>query len=170
MKKLLALLLALVMSLSLAACGGSGEETPSDTTDEGSGTEETAGIAAEDLQIGLICIHDENSGYDLAHIDGLRGACEALGIGEDQLRVAAKSAVCKIAMLPEPLVRKYYDAGLLEIEDWEWTITPSAGSRRGSNRVRRSPSAPRWSSSAEKKSWPAIDRQVVSDAPSRATQ
>lgn len=34
---------------------------------------------------------------------------------------------CKIAMLPEPLVRKYYDAGLLEIDDWEWTITPSAG-------------------------------------------
>lgn len=37
-------------------------------------------------------------------------------------------AVCKIAMLPEPLVRKYYDAGLLEIDDWEWTITPYAGS------------------------------------------
>lgn len=36
-------------------------------------------------------------------------------------------AVCKIAMLPEPLVRKYYDAGLLEIDDWEWTITPYAG-------------------------------------------
>ena len=36
-------------------------------------------------------------------------------------------AVCKVAMLPEPLVRKYYDAGLLEIEDWEWTITPYAG-------------------------------------------
>lgn len=34
---------------------------------------------------------------------------------------------CKIAMLPEPLVRKYYDAGLLEIDDWEWTITPHAG-------------------------------------------
>lgn len=36
-------------------------------------------------------------------------------------------AVCKIAMLTEPMVRKYYDAGLLEIEDWEWTITPHAG-------------------------------------------
>lgn len=35
-------------------------------------------------------------------------------------------AVCKVAMLPEPLVRKYYDAGLLEIDDWEWTITPIA--------------------------------------------
>lgn len=35
-------------------------------------------------------------------------------------------ATCKVAMLPEPLVRKYYDAGLLEIDDWEWTITPYA--------------------------------------------
>lgn len=36
-------------------------------------------------------------------------------------------AVCKVAMLTEPMIRKYYDAGLLEIEDWEWTITPYAG-------------------------------------------
>jgi hypothetical protein len=36
-------------------------------------------------------------------------------------------AVCKVAMLTEPMIRKYYDAGLLEIEDWEWTITPHAG-------------------------------------------
>lgn len=36
-------------------------------------------------------------------------------------------AVCKIAMLTEPMIRKYYDAGLLEIDDWEWTITPYAG-------------------------------------------
>lgn len=35
---------------------------------------------------------------------------------------------CKVAMLPEALVRRYYDAGLLEIDDWEWTITPYAGS------------------------------------------
>lgn len=40
---------------------------------------------------------------------------------------------CKVAMLPEALVRKYYDAGLLEIDDWEWTITPYAG---GANNAR----------------------------------
>ena len=34
-------------------------------------------------------------------------------------------AVCKVAMLTEPMIRKYYDAGLLTIEDWEWTITPT---------------------------------------------
>lgn len=45
-------------------------------------------------------------------------------------------AVCKVAMLPEPLVRKYYDAGLLEIDDWEWTITPNAGNAYGVRCVR----------------------------------
>lgn len=45
------------------------------------------------------------------------------------------SVTCKVAMLPEALVRKYYDAGLLEIDDWEWTITPYAGSANGARRV-----------------------------------
>ena len=36
-------------------------------------------------------------------------------------------AICKVAMLTEPMIRKYYDAGFLTIEDWEWTITPYAG-------------------------------------------
>lgn len=42
---------------------------------------------------------------------------------------------CKVAMLPEALVRRYYDAGLLEIDDWEWTITPSAGNAHGARGV-----------------------------------
>lgn len=42
---------------------------------------------------------------------------------------------CKVAMLPEALVRRYYDAGLLEIDDWEWTITPNAGSAYGARYV-----------------------------------
>ena len=79
MKKFLALLLALVMALSLAACsGGSDEEATSDTTDDTT-TEETGGGAA-DVKIGLICVHDINSGYDAAHIEGLTTACEELGI------------------------------------------------------------------------------------------
>lgn len=42
---------------------------------------------------------------------------------------------CKVAMLPEALVRRYYDAGLLEIDDWEWTITPYAGNANYARRV-----------------------------------
>ena len=54
MKKFLAMLLALVMALSLVACGGDKDEAP-----------------AADLKVGLICVHDINSGYDAAHIEGL---------------------------------------------------------------------------------------------------
>lgn len=73
MKKFLALLLSLAMALSLAACGGN-DTTTDDTTDD------TTEESSSSVKIGLICIHDQNSGYDAAHIDGLTAACEALGI------------------------------------------------------------------------------------------
>ena len=37
------------------------------------------------------------------------------------------AAVCKVAILSQTEVRKYFDAGLLDIEDWEWLRTPYAG-------------------------------------------
>ena len=61
MKKLISLLLAMLMMFSLAACGGNSGDS-------------------DGLKIGMICVHDTNSGYDVAHIDGLKAACEALGI------------------------------------------------------------------------------------------
>ena len=75
-KKILALLLTLVMALSLTACGGQ-EETSDTPADEGG---ETSQGETADIKVGLICVHDQNSGYDVAHIDGLTAACEALGI------------------------------------------------------------------------------------------
>ena len=76
MKKFLALLLSLVMALSLVACGGSSDSSDAaeDEAPVEEGTEETA------LKVGMICVHDTNSGYDVAHIDGLTAACEELGI------------------------------------------------------------------------------------------
>ena len=75
MKKFLAMLLALTMALSLAACGGKKEEAPAETPAEES--------TVSDVKIGLICVHDINSGYDAAHIEGLTAACEELGIDVD---------------------------------------------------------------------------------------
>ena len=83
MKKFLAMLLALVMVLSLAACGGSKTEAPAET-EKPTETEQTE-EPASDVKIGLICVHDENSGYDAAHIDGLKTACAALGIPDSQI-------------------------------------------------------------------------------------
>ncbi|MDO4315274.1 MAG: BMP family ABC transporter substrate-binding protein [Oscillospiraceae bacterium] len=76
MKKFLAMLLALVMVLSLAACGGGETKTP-ETEDPGTQTEEPA---AASVKVGFICLHDENSTYDLNFINGAKAACESLGI------------------------------------------------------------------------------------------
>ena len=81
MKKFLAMLLALTMVLALAACGGKKEETPAPA-------ETPAEAPAEegvDVKVGLICVHDINSGYDAAHIEGLQTACKELGIPESQI-------------------------------------------------------------------------------------
>ncbi len=43
-------------------------------------------IAADDaLKIGVILVHDENTGYDYAHIQGIETAAAALGIAADQI-------------------------------------------------------------------------------------
>lgn len=59
-------------------------------------------------------------------VDKIRDA--AWSLSDHQGGAGYGYVTCKVAMLPEALVRKYYDAGLLEIDDWEWTITPYAGS------------------------------------------
>ena len=94
MKKFLALLLALVMVFALAACGEAettasdapSSEAPEDGTvseaPEGDGT--VAGIPLDQIKVGFIFLHDENSTYDLNFINAAKAACEALGLTEDQ--------------------------------------------------------------------------------------
>ncbi len=69
MKKLTAIVLALVMVFALCACGGNG-----DNKDDNQGGE-TAKVKA-----GLICLHDENSTYDANFINAFKAACEATGV------------------------------------------------------------------------------------------
>ena len=45
----------------------------------------SAEIAKEDMKVGLICLHDENSGYDANFINCMKDALENLGIDESQL-------------------------------------------------------------------------------------
>ena len=92
MKKFLALLLALVMVFALAACGQDAPETTEPAGDDDSVTSdapvsdapETAGIPLEEIKVGFIFLHDENSTYDLNFINAAKAACEALGLSEDQ--------------------------------------------------------------------------------------
>ena len=63
MKKTIALVLAMVLCLGLlAACAGNG--------------------GANGIKVGFICLHDENSTYDLNFINAAKAACKELGIPE----------------------------------------------------------------------------------------
>ena len=75
MKKFLALMLALLMVLSLVACGGGSSD---DTA-----TDDTSTSDAPDIKIGAIYIGDENEGYTAAHMNGLKAAMANLNIPED---------------------------------------------------------------------------------------
>ena len=72
MKKAIVLVLSLAMMFAacamLTSCG-SGDEGNSDQA----------------MKVGLICLHDENSGYDLNFINGFKEACEATGV-EPQIK------------------------------------------------------------------------------------
>ena len=72
-KSLIVLLaVAIVAMFSLSACGGG--------SDDGS-----AAGGDSDIMVGFICLHDENSTYDLNFINAATAACDELGV-EYQIR------------------------------------------------------------------------------------
>lgn len=75
MKKFLALILALTMVFALAACG-----TKTATTSPSPAASTATGVDASTVKIGVILVHDQNTGYDFAHIEGINKAAAAVGI------------------------------------------------------------------------------------------
>ena len=85
MKKIIALLMAMVMVLSLAACGGSNEpaETKAPQQTEAAGENAPAEtVAASDFKVGAIHINSKNdtAGYTFAHHNGITTAMAELGL------------------------------------------------------------------------------------------
>ena len=78
MKKIIALILALVMLCSFAACGNQSAQEPAGEV----ATEKAPENAAEttNFKAGFIFLHDENSTYDLNFLNATKEACEALGV------------------------------------------------------------------------------------------
>ena len=82
MKKILALLMAAMMLVSLVACGGN----PADN----SGPADNA----ETMKVGFIFLHDENSTYDKNFIDAAKEACKNMGVEMVQKTQIPESNAC----------------------------------------------------------------------------
>ncbi len=79
MKKLIALILAMLMVVSLAACGGTADSA--------------------DVKVGFIFLHDENSTYDKNFMDAAVAACEEMGVEYAQKTQIPESAECTDAAI-----------------------------------------------------------------------
>ena len=91
MKKFLATILALVMVLSLVACGGDNGGTSENKEAAENTPVATKGVEAltfdgdknglnTDIKIGIVLVGDETEGYTAAHMNGLKEAMTTLGI------------------------------------------------------------------------------------------
>ena len=85
MKKLIALLMAMVMVVALCACGGNApaqNETAAPADEAAAPADEAAAPAEEAaaLKVGFIFLHDENSTYDLNFLNAAKEACENTGV------------------------------------------------------------------------------------------
>ncbi len=69
MKRFLAIMMCLVMVLAVVGCSN-GAKTETPKTDD----------TAKKVKVGFICLHDEQSTYDLNFINAAKAACEKLGV------------------------------------------------------------------------------------------
>ena len=69
MKKITALLLAMVMVFALCACGNNSDDKKTDDNAD-----------ASKIKVGFIFLHDENSTYDLNFMNAAEAACKNLGV------------------------------------------------------------------------------------------
>lgn len=87
MKKIIAILLAFVMLLSLAACGKKGEEQPLGLSEPLLAVPELTVDyeISEDFKIGFIFHHDDKSTYYLNFLNAVDSVKEAAGLSDDQI-------------------------------------------------------------------------------------
>ncbi len=88
MKKILAILLAAAMIFAFAAC----TKTPAD--EETSTDADKTATAVEDVKVGFIFLHDEQSTYDKNFMDAAKKACEEMNVEYAQKTQIPESKDC----------------------------------------------------------------------------
>ncbi len=87
MKKIIALVLAALMIFGLVGCGS---KDTSSSTDVGSSTD----AAKNDVKVGFIFLHDEQSTYDKNFMDAAKAACKNMGVEYAQKTQIPESKDC----------------------------------------------------------------------------
>ena len=102
MKKLLAMVMAVAMTLSLAACGGN--STPAASGSTGSASSEAGSAANTDFKVGAIYINSKNdtAGYTYAHHNGITTAMKELGLDPDSQLVIVDEVTTTMTRSPTP--------------------------------------------------------------------
>lgn len=88
MKKILALMLALVMLFAFAGCGTSGNNADLKGMSDSPLAEAKLTVdytVPDDFKIGFICLHDEKSTYDLNFLNAVDAIKEAAGLKDEQV-------------------------------------------------------------------------------------
>ena len=98
-KKVLVLLLAVVMVVGvLASCAGTEVQKSAMSEDILPRNEVEKFTVGDDFKIGVICLHDENSTYDLNFINGINSVKTTLGLKDEQVIIKTgidEGPVCK---------------------------------------------------------------------------
>ncbi len=97
-KILVALLTAVMVCGLLASCGGVTTQNNAMTADLLPRNEVEKFTVKDDFKIGVICLHDENSTYDLNFINGINSVKKTLGLKDEQVIIKTgidEGPVCK---------------------------------------------------------------------------
>ncbi len=124
MKKFLAMTLALVMALSLVACGGSKEEAPAEETKEPEQTEEPA---AAEYSVAMITDYGDitDQSFNQTTYEACKAYCDANGVQFSYFKPAGDSTAERVAMV-ESAVDEGYNVVVMPGYAFGETITQVA--------------------------------------------
>ena len=124
MKKFLAMTLALVMALSLAACGGKKDEAPAEETKEPEQTEEPA---AAEYSVAMITDYGDitDQSFNQTTYEACKAYCEANGVQFNYFKPAGDSTAERVAMV-ESAVDEGYNVVVMPGYAFGETITQVA--------------------------------------------
>ena len=109
MKKFLALILALVMSLSLVACGGTKEESKPAEPEKPAETEQPAEEAGADFSVAMITDYGDitDQSFNQTTYEACKAYCDANGVQFSYYKPAGDSTAERVAMVEKAVDEGY---------------------------------------------------------------